>query len=388
MKCIALLALIIVFSGCVFQGGSNVTSDAIVVNDFSADPAVAEADDVVTFFLDIENTGGTTARCITSELYGIETWYDANGNPMSYGGSWTTGGLGFAYGNNGISFNYNDPSRGYVNFNYDRDYGMSLSSFVGNAWNQFSSQFCNAAGGWTQYSDIKYFDSMKPAVPSQGKPGQSFTTQWLMRPPKLREGVHASYPITARTTYSYTSNAVVNLQAYNKAEYERRRILGEPLELPLSVDTSYASPIEIVPVRGINPIVVNQRQYDNGPELANYLFEFRNVGSGWPLPLDSDAYGQNGFIFATVELDGPGAYFYDCLGATSGTEAFVYGDAIRNLVKLRSDKTAPFGCTIAVDRNEWVDNPLGTISLTFNLWYRYYTDANTVVEVVGPQDLY
>ncbi len=387
MKYLLLLSLVVLSSGCVFSGGSDLPSaDAIVVNDFRADPLLAEADDLVTFFLDIENVGGTTARCITSEIYGIETWYDDLGQPLTYGGTWTTGGLGFSYTGNGLSFSYFDSGDGYTSFDFNRGFGTSLSSFVGGAWDQFSMQFCNSAGGWTQYSDIKYYDSMKPAVPAQNKPGQSFTTQWFMRPPILPEGVHVSYPVTARTSYSYTSNAVVNLQAFNKAEQQRREALGEPLDLPLIVETSYASPIQIAPIRGVNPIVVNQRQ--PGFELVNYLFEFQNVGSGWPLPIDSDAYGQNGFIFATVELNGPGATFYDCLGANSGTEIFVYGNAIQNLVKLRADRTAPFGCTIAVDRASWTDKPIGSISLTFNLWYRYYTDAHTVVDVIGPQDLY
>ena len=156
------------------------------------------------------------------------------------------------------------------------------------------------------------------------------------------------------------------------------------MTLPVEIVNSHASPIQVVTTRGINPIVVNQRSPNY--ELANYVFEFQNVGNGWPLPFESDVSVPNGFIFATVELNGPGASFYECLGASSGTEVFVYGDIIQNLVKLRADRRAPFGCTIAIDRASWADTPTGTISLTFNLWYRYYTDAQIGVDVLGMQE--
>jgi hypothetical protein len=380
------IILVVLTSGCTFIGAGGtgtIPVDAIVVNSFSADPPIAEPDDVVSFFLDIENVGGTTARCVTSELFGIETWNNDAGLPLTYARPWRSNGIGFSYSSGRLNFNYWDPGQGYLSFGYDRGVGISLSSYVSDSWNQFSAGFCNAAGQWTQFSEVKYFESMNPAVPAQNKPGQSFTTQWILRPPKLPEGVHTTYPVTARTSYHYTSNAHINLLAYNKAEAERRELLGEPVDFPLIVDESYASPIQIAVVRGKNPIVVNQRA--PGLELVNYLFEFRNVGNGWPLPMSSDVTGQNGFIFATVELNGPGAQFYDCLGASDGSEIFVYGDQLSNIVKLRADKTAPFGCTIQVDRAQWTDTPAGTISLTFKLWYRYYTDAHTTVDVLGVQ---
>src|SRR3989338_1901469 len=145
-----LLFVLVVVSGCV---GSTVKSsnDAIVINDFSVDPKVAEADDVAYFFLDIENVGGTTARCVTAELYGIESWYNQMSQPLAYARPWRTSGIGFNYANGQLSFNYWDPQGGYINFAYSRQSGMGLSMYVNNAWNQFTSRFCSAAGGWSQY---------------------------------------------------------------------------------------------------------------------------------------------------------------------------------------------------------------------------------------------
>ena len=379
-----LLAAVIIVGGCVGTTVKN-PNDAIVINQFSADPHTAEPDDAVSFFLDIENAGGTTARCVTADLYGTESWCNAAQipcQPLSYAMPWRTNGIGFAYSNGNLAFNYWDPSRGFVDVTYQRGAGVSLDAYVNNAWDQFTSGFCSSAGGLSQF-DVKYFDSMRAAVPAQNKPGQSFTTQWIKRPPVLPEGIHTTYPVTARVSYMYTSNAQINLQAFNKNEEERRQVLGQSSSLPVVVENSYAAPIQVNVVRGTNPIIVNQKAPNF--ELVNYLIEFQNVGNGWPLPLSSDANSPNGFIFATVVLNGPGASFYDCLGANSGSEIFVSGDAVQNLVKLRSDRRAPFGCTIAIDRQTWIDKPIGTISLTFNLKYRYYTDAQTSVDVLGLQ---
>lgn len=381
---ILLVALVAIASGCVATSGKN-PNDAIVINEFSADPGVAEPDDVVSVFLDIENVGGTTARCVTAETFGDESWYNELGQPLSYARPWRTNGLAFNYNNGQLFFSYWDNSRGnLINVGFNRRQGVSLSTYVHGAWGEFTNNFCGAAAGWSQFSDVKYFDSIRAAVPSQNKPGQSFTTQWIRKPPVLPEGIRTTYPLTARVSYLYTTNAHVNLIAYNKAEAQRRELLGEPLNFPVEVVNSHAAPVQVVATRGINPIVVNQRAPNL--ELVNYVFEFQNIGNGWPLPFDTDLRVPNGFIFATVELNGPGAAFYDCLGANSGTEIFVYGDVIQNLVKLRSDKRAPFGCTIAIDRLAWADTPTGTISLTFNLWYRYYTDAQIAVDVLGVQE--
>lgn len=383
IKYLLLIALVVIVGGCVTTPGKN-PNDAVVVNEFSADPGIAEPNDVVSFFLDIENVGGTTARCVTAELFGVESWYNEFGQPLSYARPWRTNGISFSYVANSLNFNYWDTSQGFVSVGYNRQAGFALSTFIYDSWNQFTNNFCGAAAGWSQYPDIKYFDSIRAAIPAQNRPGQSFTTQWILRPPVLPEGIHTTYPVTARVSYLYTTNAHMNIQAFNKAEAQRREALGEPLTFPIIIENSYAAPIQVAIARGVNPIIVNQRQPNL--ELVNYIIEFQNVGNGWPLPLDSDVITSNGFIFATVELNGPGAFFYECLGARSGTEIFVYGDVIQNLVKLRSDRRAPFGCTIAIDRAAWADTPAGTISLTFNLWYRYYTDAQIAVDVLGLQE--
>ncbi|MEM7819445.1 MAG: hypothetical protein QXD48_01305 [Candidatus Aenigmatarchaeota archaeon] len=378
---ILLIVVLIFVSGCI--GGGQVKVDAnngLTINEFSADPIIAEPDDFVRFFLDIENVGGTTARCITAELFGVESWYDEYGQSFTYSTPWRDRGVIFNYIDGALQFSYWDLNKGFVNLAYDRYGGIGLSTYVHEAWDNFVNNFCGSYSALPyKYKDIKYWDSMSPPYPERNRPGQSFTTEWVLRPPILPEGTHAQYPITARVSYLYTTTALINIMAFNKDEYKRRIDSGEPIT-PYTIDNSQASPIKVVPTRLTAPIVVNDRM--PGYELANYLIELQNVGNGWPLPMTNNN-GESGFMFAVVTLNGPGAFFYDCLGQTSGTEAFIYGDVIGQLIKLRSDRRAPFGCTIGIDRSKWINNPIGTISLTFEIYYRYYIDKEIMVTVNG-----
>lgn len=393
--------LIVLISGCI---GSNVKVDAnngLIVNSFSADPQVAEATDYVRFFLDGENVGGTTATCVTTELYGVDNWRDELGQPISnFGAVFPTQGLGFSVDiNNGnlnmLDFCYSDIQRGRVCLDYSKQSNdISLTGFLTTSFGTFSNQFCNNM--MTTDSRLllsKFQPELIPPNPSLGRSGQSFTEQWILRPPVLPEGTSVNYPITARTSYFYTTNAVMNLQAFSKAEFKRRIDLGQATEYPMKIENSFGSPIQIVASRGDNPIVVNPESVVGNIEYHTYRFEFQNVGDGFPLPLSKvDLSGsplpqtQNGFIFATLAIDGPGAFFSDCLGQ-SGSEIFIGSNVIGSLVKLRSDQTVPIGCTIGIDRNRWTATPIGTISFTFSLYYRYYIDRTINVNVLGTEGL-
>src|SRR3989338_2816481 len=122
-----LVALIVVISGCVTSSNKN-PNDAIVINEFSADPPLAEPDDVVNVFLDIENVGGTTARCVTADLYGDESWYNEMGQPLSYTRPWRSNGLAFDYNSGQLFFSYWDNARGYVNVGYEDRKSTRLNS--------------------------------------------------------------------------------------------------------------------------------------------------------------------------------------------------------------------------------------------------------------------
>jgi len=86
-KTIVILTIfaLVLASGCVTQE-RPVKIDAdngLVINEFSADPTEAESGDLVSFFLDVENVGGTKATDVSVELYGVQNqWRDLSGNPL------------------------------------------------------------------------------------------------------------------------------------------------------------------------------------------------------------------------------------------------------------------------------------------------------------------
>ncbi|MCX6815566.1 MAG: hypothetical protein NT120_01810 [Candidatus Aenigmarchaeota archaeon] len=395
---ILLLAALVFVSGCV----SNTKVDpnnGLSVNEFSADPGTVEGGEAARFFVDVENVGGTTASCVTTELFGVDSWYDEMGQPLSLLRPFIpTKGLSFSWANGILNLCYTNLNYGQICAGGNTRTGENyyLSSYVGNTFLDFSNQFCSVLDTIDQrLSLVKSRPELLPPVPSTNRPGQSYTAEWVLRPPILPEGVQVTYPITARTSYFYSTNAVMNVQAFSKAEYKRKTDLGQQTQYPLVVENSFGAPIKIMATRGSSPIVVNPDSLSGIVQYESYIFEFANLGEGFPLPmnvnnLESTVYTspqtQSGFVFATMRVDGPGVIFSDCLGQ-GGQEVFITGDALQNIVKIRGDQRVPVGCTIAIDRTRWQDTPMATVSFTFNLWYRYYIDRTVNVVVKGVEGL-
>ncbi len=399
---IILLGALIFVSGCL--GTANVRTDrnnGLTVNQFSVEPAIAEANDNVRLFLDAENVGGTTATCVTSELFGVDGWFDAlTGAPLST--PVTTilpqKGVLFNIFSGGLDFCYFDRTQGQVCASYRQGQGLSLSAFIGNSFVAFTNQFCNAATlGVNQINPsarlLRFQPSLSPPLPERNKAGQSWIAEWILKPPVLPEGVRSDYTVTARTSYFYTSNAQVNIRAFNKDEFKRRQINNDPsiAPAPLTIENVFGAPIQLVSTRGDNPMIINQDPALGPVEFFSYTFELQNVGQGFPLPTtDNDVpgsigpAGEGGFVFAVASINGPGAFFNNCLGQT-GQEIFIPSSVVQNLVKIRSDKRAPFGCQIGIDRSRWIGTPVGTVSITFQIFYRYYIDREVVVRVIGPE---
>ena len=422
MKLHLLAILGIVFiAGCVSDTAKN-PNNGIMINDFSVDPKTAEYGDTVRLFLDGENVGGTTAECVTTELFGLEGgWLNLDGTSFRpYFGAQTIGAGGVLVGFRGFGLDIHKTDGKWggsfvwqdqditggetiaigIEQGNNGDFAASVGgSFfdirtaVDSSFRQFVAEYCNYVGG--KYSgQIKFEPVLSPPMTERNKPGQSFTHDWIVKPPLIPEGLKVDYPVTARTSFFYTSNAQVNIPAFSKSEYRRRQDIGDQTEFPLDVVNTYAAPIQVGISRGASPIVVNTDVLsglgDTGTETFNYLIEIENVGQGYPLPFtnteSTTGLGpdvESGFMIATMSIVGPGAMFQDCLGQ-SGQEVFIGPDVVQNLVKLRSDNSAPFGCKIVVDKSDWTTTPVGTISITFNILYRYYIDKHTTVSVIGP----
>lgn len=372
------IALLVFITACTQkqQGGL----DGISINSFSVEPQTAEADDTVRFFTDFENIGGTTARCVLVELYGLDSWRTFEGLQMTSAHPWRDRRLSFSYLNDVMQFSYYDVKNGVdARLSYSKDAGTSLSLFVTNSWNSFLNDFCNSYQDLSSFRDVKFYSSLSPPLPQRNRPGQVQTADWTFRPPVLPEGLRVDYPVTERVSYAYTSTAHINLRAFNKDEFRRRQNIGDTTQYMPDVVNSFGSPIQINLASGSSPIVVNENRIDP-IQRENFVIEFQNVGSGFPL---ASGGLDNGFVFATVEVSGPGVFFDDCLGQRGGTELFDYA-ITGNLVKIRGgENSARFGCTIGIDRSAWTSTPSGIISLTFNVFYRYSTEREISATVLG-----
>jgi hypothetical protein len=386
-----LLVAVVAASACVSTPAD--LNNGLIVNQFAADPSSVDAEDTVSFLVDVENVGGTTATCVVSELFGVDGWRTVDGLPLtSYqfvGGR----GITFSYIDGSFNLCYSDvntgASSGLACFSYVRNSGVSLTGFVSGAFGGFANQFCNSYASPTQALRlIQFTPELSPPLPERNRPGQSFIRTWTLRPPLLPEGVTSDYNILSRTSFFYTTNAHLNLEAWSRQEEKTRLDAGQPTTLPIVVDNS-EGPIQILVTSAPNPIVVNPQSFSGPVQFENIRFEFVNVGNGFPLstsgvelPGGAPAT-ERGFVFATIAVNGPGVIFNDCLGQ-SGTEIFVTGDAVANLVRLRgSTQSVPVACEIAIDRTQFASKPVISISFDVNLLYRYFVDAETLVHVRG-----
>lgn len=425
MKLYLLLAAVIFLTAC---AGGNVTVDennGLRINEFSANPEVAEYDDEVRILLDVENVGGTSAQCVRAELFGVDSWTDYGSGlelaaPFNLGPFGVDVELACQQGDrlDDCSVQICVDERGALGDLLNRMLGVNIrtqgricwtrqngegdfSGYLRATWNQFAAAVCEAYDdlyGGGVIANVKKFPELTPPLPARNRPGQFVTAEWHLRPPLLPQGTEVDYPITTRVSYFYTTTATVTLRGFNKAEYRRRQDAGQQTAFVPEVVNSVGSPIKVNFVKGTSPIVVNHQAPLSGGnliEIANYKFEFQNLGNGFPLPIVSTDVKDNGFIFGTVEVRGPGVFFYDCLGRTAedfigrgggGTEGdttFIFGSP---LAKLRSDNTAPFGCTIAIDRSMWVNRPTDTIQFVFNLNYIYFLDKEISIKVLGREE--
>ncbi len=390
------MAALVFVSACVSQ--TSQLNNGIIVNQFSGDPSSVDAEDTVNFLLDTENVGGTTARCVVSELFGVDGWRGSDGLPLtSYkfiGGR----GLTFSYIQGSFNICYSDINTGAASglacFSYVKGGGVSLSGFVNNAFGSFANQFCNSYQSLDpQLRLIQFTPELTPPVPERNKPGQSFIRTWNLKPPILPEGVTSDYKILARTSFFYTTNAHMNLDAWSRQEEKTRLDKGLSVTLPVVVDNS-EGPIQVFVTSARNPVVVNPQSYSGPLQFENIRFEFANVGQGFPLSTSGvELPGglpatDRGFIFATISVNGPGVFFSDCLGQSGVTEVLLTGDVVANLVRLRgSTQSVPIACEIAIDRTQFATKPIASISFDVNLFYRYFVDSETLVHVRGVEGL-
>lgn len=409
------LSAVVIVSACVGRTVSVDANNGLKINEFSSDRTVAEPTDLVSFFADIENVGGVTASCVRAQLLNVDSWKTTAGQTLSLQGISDFHAIGFA--SSGSFFGNLCIGRSFcVSVAQNPVGGLSIAGFVGNIFADLSKQaICNKnlfKNDAALQQVFKFQEELSPPDTEKNRPGQSFTADWTLVPPTLPEGVKTVFRPTVRVSYIYKTTASVKIPVMTKNEYESRINLGKPVQLPIQVDNTNA-PIKIAVSRGTSPVIVNTDPDAirlNPAEKATYIIELQNVGDGIPTPAEfTGAQGQSGkeggFILGAITLTGSGVQFDDCLGAgvsaalnrgqlgtgtivastvpfTAGNEQLLLGGNAE-LLRMRSDKRAPFGCTLAVDRQTWASRPFGEILMTFDLWYIYNVDKETAITVKG-----
>ncbi|MBI4162499.1 MAG: hypothetical protein HY513_02355 [Candidatus Aenigmarchaeota archaeon] len=220
----------------------------------------------------------------------------------------------------------------------------------------------------------KNIHQLQPYDIRTGAPGELQVVTWNVPPAELPEGVAQDYKLTIRVDYDYSSTAVSNVPIYNEDEYLRRKIKNIALD-PITISNTDA-PI-IVEVVG-QPIIV--RKVADPNERYFYRIFLINTGSG--IPFDQ-ATGKNGIIQGTITLQGD-AQFVECFGQPIGGNAVTLpAPGSPNEVLVRRGDSALMPCAIAVNPASWITKPSGTVSFVFDLNYRYFTDADTDVTILG-----
>ncbi len=311
-KLLLLFALLVIVSGCI-TAERKPTIDAnngIIIKEFTAEMLPAKAGDLVSFFVDLENVGGTTAKSVRVSLYGVENlWKDKEGRDIT-----TT--------------------------------------------------------------PVIEFPEMKPPSLATNRAGDFKVASWQLKPSEnLPQGVTTNFPVTARVTFMYSSTSTISLPAYSETLYTAKKTRKEFIDSNPRVDNSFA-PVQVMVTKATLPLVINDRR--TGNEVATYVFEFADVGSGFPVT--EDVVGR---MKGRMELRGPGASFSDCLGATGGT---VIDPIDIDLIKLRSDRRVPFGCAIKIDRSKWAATMSGNIIFSIAMEYRYYVESTVEVPVIGTKE--
>lgn len=363
------VTMLLFITGCVQQEGVK-TFDGIRINKFIIDPPRVREGGKFIVSLEIENVGTVTARNVVIDLYGL-SWI-----PEIYKG-WLTYGYDVGYIDDGIP-------------------GITMRGI-----------------------------DVRTSPPS---PGDVKNVEWEIPAPDYPEGIVHTHIITARVTYDYSTKTVITIPVISQEEYERK-FKGKGLGLEPTIVSNTASPVQVF-IEGVSPIIVDEYNplYPEDIETTQtFRIIFKNTGSGIPSSLVYDTLTgemkyEDGFIYGTVRIEGPG-YFVDCLGISSSAletffnsnvitfsglrgsgrhvfqlfystpditifikyPTFIDFDIFRYIltpVRLTTDEVVK-SCTIGINKLQWGDRKEDSISLIFDLYYTYYVEGKAQVTTIG-----
>ncbi len=220
---IAVLALILVASGC-GSGGGNSTTDVsytpnqgISLQNFSSYPESVYESQPATVRITVKNTGEALAEDVVARLYGAPIDWDSSGEPRSF------------------TPNTDNDNR-HIDF------------------------------GDLQPADA---EAQVPSVPQQN--------QWMLNPPDLGER-NIDYDMKTRVFYKYTTSAQTEIQLVRQDEFRNQGMSKSQPTLENS-----AGPITME-VRTRTPLIYYQDSVDFS---SNMCFIVKNSGDGTAFLRDS-----------------------------------------------------------------------------------------------------
>ncbi len=316
---VVLLALVLV-TGC--TGGRSAKVDAnngVTITEFVASPTQALDGDFVLLEVEFENTGGTTARNVQVDLYGVEgQWRDSFGNLITSTLTQTFGTL----------------RRPIPERNIPGDFRFATFNVI--------------------TKDIP--EGISPILPIEARVTYDYNTSGHLQFYAMSEG---EYRRKLSLGEAFPTAEIINSAGPIKLDLEER------YRQPSIINpASQGDPVQIIPLKIIFTNV------GNGFPITEVNNEIAGLG------------GAGGRLTGTIELFAPnGVEFDNCLGTIGGN--LINLDTTQIPLQLRESGTVPIACTLKVDKATWGDTPIESIQLVFNIFYRYYTFSKANVQVVG-----
>ncbi len=316
---VVLLALVLV-TGC--TGGRPAKVDAnngITITEFVASPTQALDGDFVLLEVEFENTGGTTARNVQVDLFGVEgQWRDSFGNLITSTLTQTFGTL----------------RRPIPERNIPGDFRLAHFNIM--------------------TKDMP--EGIAPVLPIEARVTYDYNTSGHLQLFAMSEG---EYRRKNSLGEPFPTAEIINSAGPIKLDLEER------YRNPTIINpASQGDPVQIIPIKIIFTNV------GNGFPITETNGQIAGLG------------GAGGRLTGTIELFAPaGIEFDNCLGTVGGN--LINLDTTQIPLQLRESGTVPVACTLKVNKAIWGDRPIDTIQMVFNIFYTYYTYGRVNVQVVG-----
>ncbi len=317
---VILILAVVAISGCVGQRAVTVGENrGVTINSFLASPTQVYTGESVLLDVEIENIGGTTAKNVQVDLFGVEgQWRDSLGNLID---STLT-----KWGN--IILRPPFPDR-----NIPGDLRIT----------QWEITTPDIPQGITANLPIEA--RVTYDYNTSGHLGVKLVSldEWR-RKQLLSEEVTNPFVII-------NSNGPLKLS------------IPERYRTPIIVDTTSSNQFETYPFR---------IQIDNVGDGFPITPED-----------DGRIRGAGGRLQGTIDLFGPGVEFEECLGVRGGTHIDLDDADILIRLREIGRGSLPIACNVKIDKTVWSNRAEDTLQFIFNIRYRYYVSQQATVQVVG-----